>query len=186
MDNCQIRVASSLTDQVFATMHLPDPSTTGCNAGEFPHAFAAQSGLKVDCNSDPPLDNVGRLVIHDATNVDWHHGAARTFTDSAANPLSSGGTATVPVFTFTLGPRPDHFGRHRPSGQRFNGSNVSIIPGGAFITAVSGTTVTIDGVASNTSQTGFTSTVSGPITVTVEYTRNRWLTDAYSLLDQPR
>ena len=157
----------------------PAGAAVACaTAGEFLNTFAAQSGLKVACNSDAG-DNVGLLVIHDATNVDWHHGAARTFTMTG-----SIATGAVHYAGHQRSPSRAPRSRRRTPVTRSAGSTashtVSVFPGGAFITAVAGTTATL-------SHSRSTATVTGPVTATIEYTDNRWLTDGRaSPPDQPR
>jgi len=153
---------AAVVPMVFAA---PAGAANGCTGGEFPSSFAAQSGLKVACHTDPG-STANHVEIHDAPNVKWHHGGARTQALSrASGNVTTAGSATI---TFTAGQITAADVR-RPI-MAYNAALSAIFKGGTFIKAVpTATTATLSQAAALTAAT--------PITATIEHTNNRYLDD---------
>jgi hypothetical protein len=132
----------------------PAGAATACGApgGIFPATPGAQSGVKYDCTTNAGAV-VNNITLADAINTQWHHGAARTV---AVTPTT--GTATI---TYASGALTAADVARPISG--------GCIGGAAFIRTVTATSATL----SVNSGAG-----CAPTTATIEYTRNRVLTDA--------
>ena len=119
---------------------------------EFPVGPGALASLKIDCHQDAGAiaDNI---IIHDAPNALWHHGAARNV---AITPTNSSATITFAANAITA----SDIGRP-----------ISYVcqTGGSFIVAVPSTTTA---TLSKASKTGCAAT-----TAKIEYTTNRVLQD---------
>jgi hypothetical protein len=132
----------------------PASAVTGCGApgGIFPATPGAQSGVKFDCTTNAGA-NVNSITIADATNTQWHHGAARTV---AVTPTSASATITFASGALAA----------TDIGRPISGA---CIGGAAFIRTVAATSATL----SVNNGAGCVAT-----TATIEYTRSRVLTDA--------
>jgi hypothetical protein len=157
---------------MFAT---PAGAATGCNSGEFPSTFAAESGLKVACHTDAGT-SANHIEIHDADNVVWHHGAARTVSlaPSSGNAITAGST-TIKFASGKLGPSDVR----RPI-NAYNAAKAAMFKGGTFITSVLPAACTTACTSATISQAAALTggTTATPISSKVEHTNNRVLSDA--------
>ena len=163
-------VAMAAVVPMFAS---PAGAANSCAGGEFPSTFAAQSGLKVACHTDPGT-NTNHIEIHDADNAVWHHGAAHNVTLVASPDAITAASSTIKFAAGTIQTRDIR----RPI-NAFNAAKASMFAGGTFIVSVAPaactTTCTSAVVSQKAKVTGGTSAV--PITATVENTNNRYLDD---------
>ena len=119
---------------------------------EFPVGPGALAELKVDCHSDAGV-SPDNIIIHDAPNGIWHHGAGRHV---AITPTDSSATITFAAGAITA------LDVSRPIAYTCQ-------TGGSFIVAVPTTTTA---TLSKASKTG-----CAPTTATIDYTTNRVLQD---------
>jgi hypothetical protein len=153
----------------------PAGAATGCSSGEFPSTFAAQSGLKVACHTDAGT-SANHIEIHDADNVSWHHGAARTVSlaPSSGNAITAGST-TIKFLSGKLGPNDVR----RPI-NGYNAAKAAMFKGGTFITSVLPAACTTACTSATISQAAALTggTTAAPISAKVEHTNNRVLAGA--------
>jgi len=127
-------------------------AVNAAGGSEFPVGPGALASLKINCHDDAGTiaDNI---ILHDAPDAIWHHGAARTV---AITPTNSSATITFAANAITAADvgRPISFVCHT---------------GGSFIVAVPTTTTA---TLSKANKTGCAAT-----TATIEYTTNRVLQD---------
>jgi hypothetical protein len=164
----------------------PAGAADGCTAGEFPSTFAAQSGLKIACHTDPGTV-ANHIDVHDAPNVEYHHGAARNVTLVGSPSSFTANNATLKFASGTL----KNTDLRRPinafctKGAAPSVSCVSavakdsVFKGGTFIIALAPAACTTACTSATLSQpatlTGGTSGL--PIIGVVEHTNNRMLDD---------
>ena len=79
----------------------PAGAANQCTAGEFPSSFAAQSGLKVACHTDAGT-TANHIDVHDAPNVEYHHGAARNVSLVGSPSSFTANSATLKFAAGTL------------------------------------------------------------------------------------
>jgi hypothetical protein len=128
--------------------------TVAASAGsQFPVGPGALAELKVDCHSDAGV-SPDNIIIHDAPNGIWHHGAARTAT---ITPASNSATITFAAGAITA------LDVSRPIAYTCQ-------TGGSFIVAVPTTTSATLSKASKTCAAGATTAI-------IEYSTNRVLQD---------
>ena len=156
-------------------------------AGEFPSTFAAQSGLKVACHTDAGT-TANHIDVHDAPNVEYHHGAARNVS-LVGSPSSFATNSTVLKFaagtlknTDLRRPINAFCTKNATAGNNNCASAVakdSVFAGGTFIIALLPAACTTACTSATLSQPakliGGTSGI--PIIGVVEHTNNRFLDD---------
>jgi len=127
---------------------------------QYPVGPGALAELKIDCHVDaavnPPADNI---ILHDARNGIWHHGAARTVAGTVT------GTAGSRVLVLSVANSITALDLSRPISYRCQ-------TGGAFIAGITSTTVI---KISKPSKAGCS--VGATTTVIVEHSTNRVLHD---------
>lgn len=168
-----LAAAALATAAVVPLLSAPAGATaTGCDANQFPASFAAQSMLKVDCNTNAG-DNVNHIEIHDADNANWHHGAARSATLSPGNSVNAttSGSTTIKFAAGSIQTRDIR----RPI-NAFDSLKASIFKGGTFIRSVSPSACTTACTSAIISQSAAKTELS--VSAKIEMTNNRSLTDA--------
>jgi hypothetical protein len=165
----------------------PAGAANGCTAGEFPSTFAAQSGLKVACHTDPGT-TANHIDVHDAPNVEYHHGAARNVS-LVGSPSSFATNSTVLMFAAVTLKNTDlrrpinaFCTKNATAGNNNCATAVakdSVFAGGTFIIALAPAACTTACTSATLSQPakliGGTSGI--PIIGVVEHTNNRFLDD---------
>jgi hypothetical protein len=165
----------------------PAGAANGCTAGEFPSTFAAQSGLKVACHTDPGT-TANHIDVHDAPNVEWHHGAARNVSLVGSPSSFTAGSAVLKFASGTLKntdlrrpinafctknatPGNNNCASAVAKDSVFKGGTniIALLPGGCTAAC---TSATLSQPATLTGGTG-----ALPIIAVVEHTNNRYLHD---------
>jgi len=152
----------------------PAGAATGCTAGMFPSTFAAQSGLKVACHTDPGT-NSNHIEIHEGDNVVYHHGAAHNVNlGPASGNAVTAGSATIKFAAGTIKPAD----LRRPISS-FNAAKASVLAGGSFIRSVApaGCTTACNSAVLSQKATVTGGTSAAPLLATIENTNNRYLDD---------
>jgi hypothetical protein len=165
----------------------PAGAANGCTAGEFPSTFAAQSGLKVACHTDPGT-TANHIDVHDAPNVEYHHGAARNVSLVGSPSSFTANSATLKFAAGTLKntdlrrPINAFCTKNATAGNNNCATAVakdSVFAGGTFIIALLPAACTTACTSATLSQPakliGGTSAL--PIIAVVEHTNNRYLDD---------